>query len=71
MERSNDIVERATKVAEKKSDKAAVVCPICGKPATQLVDGEPSCSAHIEQVYEHQVEDYTVRHLADNEWRKV
>ena len=47
------------------------VCTMCGKPATQLVDGEPSCAAHIEQVYEHQVEDYTRQHLSDNEWRKV
>lgn len=47
------------------------VCSICGKPATQLVDGEPSCSDHIEQVYEHQVEDYTKAHLKNNEWRKA
>jgi hypothetical protein len=46
------------------------LCTICGKPATQLVDGEPSCQGHVEQVYEHQVEDYTSAHLADNEWRK-
>src|ERR1700751_704117 len=26
-------------------------CPVCGKPATELVDGEPSCKDHIEQVY--------------------
>lgn len=71
MERSNEVVERALKVDEKKSDKTAGVCPICGKPATHSIDGEPSCAAHIEQVYEHQVEDYTSRHLADNEWRKV
>jgi len=48
-----------------------LTCSICAKPATQLVDGDPSCDEHIEQVYEHQVEDYTVRHLVDNEWRKV
>jgi len=47
------------------------VCSICAKPATRLVDGDPSCDQHIEQVYEHQVEDYTVQHLVDNEWRKV
>jgi hypothetical protein len=46
-------------------------CPICGKPATQLVDGEPSCSDHIEQVYEHQVEDCTRARLKNNEWRKA
>jgi hypothetical protein len=48
-----------------------LVCTICGMPATQLVDGEPSCADHIEQVYEHQVEDYTKAHLPNNEWRKV
>ena len=47
------------------------ICAICAKPATQLVDGDPSCDEHIEQVYEHQVEDYTVQHLVDNEWRKA
>jgi hypothetical protein len=45
-------------------------CPICGKPATKSVDGEPSCDEHVEQVYEHQVEDYTINHLIRNEWRK-
>jgi hypothetical protein len=49
----------------------ASVCPICGKPATQSVDGEPSCADHIEQVYEHQVEDYTRARLKNNEWRKA
>ena len=37
------------------------VCTPCGKPATRLVDGEPSCEVHIERVYEHQLEDYTPR----------
>lgn len=46
----------------------ASVCSICGKPATQLVDGDPSCAEHVEQVYEHQVEDFTRSHLSD--WRK-
>ena len=46
-------------------------CPICGKPATQLVDGDPSCADHVEQVYEHQVEDYTKARLPNNEWRKA
>ena len=71
MHRSNDLVEQAQKAAEKKTDKTVQVCPIFGKPAPQSVDGEPSCPAHVEQVYEHQVEDYTSRHLIDNEWRKV
>lgn len=47
------------------------VCAICGRPAAELVDGEPSCSDHIEQVYEHQLEDYTRAHLTNNEWRKA
>ena len=34
-------------------------CAICGKPTTRLVDGEPSCDYHANQVYEHQIEDYT------------
>jgi hypothetical protein len=37
-------------------------CVICGKPTTRLVDGEPSCDYHANQVYEHQVEDYTQKH---------
>jgi hypothetical protein len=53
-----------------KQDKAST-CSICGKPATQSVDGEPSCADHIEQVYEHQVEDYTRARLKNNEWRKA
>jgi len=71
MERLEEVAEHVVKTADKKNDKAPLFCPICGQPATQSVDGEPSCSAHIEQVYEHQVEDYTSRHLADNQWRKV
>jgi hypothetical protein len=61
------------KKEEKKPGKSAQpwVCSICAKPATQSVDGDPSCDEHIEQVYEHQVEDYTVKHLVNNEWRKV
>jgi hypothetical protein len=47
------------------------ICAVCGKPASQLVDGEPSCEDHLEQVYEHQVEDYTRKHLRNNEWREV
>jgi len=71
MQRSNDVVEQAQKTDEEKTDKTVQVCPICGKPATRSVDGEPSCPAPIEQVYEPPVEDYTSRHLGDNEWRKV
>jgi protein-arginine kinase activator protein McsA len=70
MDRVKELVESAAKVSEKKSEKV-LVCSMCGKPATESVDGEPSCAAHVEQIYEHQVEDYTRQHLADNEWRKV
>jgi hypothetical protein len=62
---SNDVKPEATKHAK------ASACSICGKPATQSVDGEPSCADHIEQVYEHQVEDYTRARLKNNEWRKA
>ena len=44
---------------------------MCGKPATESVDGEPSCTAHVEQIYEQRLEDYTSKHLTDNEWRKI
>lgn len=47
------------------------VCGLCGRPATQLVDGEPCCADHLGQVYEHQVEDYTRKHLTNNAWREV
>lgn len=43
--------------AEKTVHKQDELCSLCGKPATRLVDGEPSCEEHIEQVYEHQVAD--------------
>ena len=57
-------------VDEKKSEKARV-CSMCGNPATQLVDGEPSCAAHRAQIYQHQVEEYISKHLSNDEWRKV
>jgi hypothetical protein len=57
--------------AEQSKPEKASLCTICGKAATRLVDGEPSCVDRIEQVYEHQVEDYTRAHLVDNEWRKA
>lgn len=44
---------------EQQSKKETKNCVICGKPATRMVDGEPSCETHAELVYEHQVEDYT------------
>ena len=54
--------------SEELKQHPASVCSICGKPATQLVDGDPSCAEQVEQVYEHQVEDFTRSHLSD--WRK-
>lgn len=38
-------------------------CVICGKPTLRLVDGEPSCDYHANQVYEHQMEEYIRQHL--------
>ena len=70
MERVKEVDGCSVKVDEKRSEKARV-CSMCGNPATQLVDGEPSCAAHVGQIYEHQVEDYTSKHLHNNEWRKV
>jgi len=32
------------------------------------VDEDPSCDEHVELVYEDQVESYTLRHLADQDW---
>lgn len=70
MQRVKEVVEGAMKVSEKESETVRV-CSMCGKPATESVDGEPSCTAHVEQIYEHQVEDYTRKHLTDNLWRKI
>jgi hypothetical protein len=70
MQRVTGLVEGAVNVSEKKSGTVRV-CSMCGKPATESVDGEPSCSAHVEQIYEHQVEDYASKHLTDDEWRKI
>jgi len=67
MERDLLINARVPNLDNMKSELSSV-CAICGNPATHFVDGEPSCSGHIEQVYEHQVEDYASRHLLDNEW---
>jgi uncharacterized Zn finger protein (UPF0148 family) len=70
------IMEKVKALAEKTAaiegnPAAGKHCVLCGKPATQFVDGEPSCALHVEQVYEHQVEDYTRTHLADHESREV
>jgi hypothetical protein len=66
MEKRKEVMQGGLKTED---NTQQLVCSMCGRPATQLVDGEPSCAAHIEQVYEHQVEDYTSKHLDD--WRKV
>jgi hypothetical protein len=47
-----------------------VVCTVCGEPATNKVDGEPSCDKHVALVYENQVEDYTNDQQANNAWVK-
>ncbi len=47
--------------------KAGQECIICGKPATQVLDGDPSCNEHVELVYEDQVEKYTASHLKEEE----
>jgi hypothetical protein len=65
MERDLLINSRAPNLDNAKSEVSSV-CTICRNPATCFVDGEPSCSGHIEQVYEHQVEDYASRDLLDN-----
>jgi Fe-S-cluster-containing hydrogenase component 2 len=70
MERVKAFAEKTVAIEDKPASKQQV-CTICGKPATQLVDGEPSCALHVEQVYEHQVEDYTRTHLTDQESREV
>jgi len=54
--------------AEAKKAKPGLVCIICGKPATQVLDGDPSCDEHLELVYEDQVEKYTASHLKEDEW---
>ena len=48
--------------------KQPSACVICGKPATRIVDGDPSCEEHVELVYEDQVERYTQQHLVRDEW---
>jgi len=48
--------------------KPGLLCVICSKPATRLVDGVPSCEEHAELVYEDEVEAYTQGHLKDDEW---
>ena len=66
MEKLKEAVEKILNLEEKDSGKSNV-CTMCGKLATHLVDGEPCCADHIEQVYEHQVEDYASKHLSDGD----
>jgi hypothetical protein len=70
MEKVKALAEKTVAIEEKPAGKAQL-CTLCGKPATQLVDGEPSCALHVEQVYEHQVEDYACKHLTDHEAREL
>ena len=54
----------------KDKTKKVSLCTICHKPATRLVDGEPSCEQHANLVYENQLEDYTREHLSDGAWKE-
>jgi len=56
------------KKSEQSHKKNPSVCVICGKPATRVVDGDPSCEQHAGLVYEDQLERYTQDHLADGGW---
>ena len=60
--------KRAQDKPSEKPLPKGLVCIICGKPATRMVDEDPSCDEHVELVYEDQVESYTLRHLADQDW---
>lgn len=68
MEKVKAIAEKTVAIEDKPKSQ---LCALCGRPATQLVDGEPSCALHVEQVYEHQVEDYARTHLTDHDAREV
>jgi len=70
MEKLKAFAEKTVAIEEKPTGKAQV-CTLCGRPASQFVDGEPSCALHVEQVYEHQVEDYARTHLTDHQAREV
>jgi len=70
MEKVKSVAEKTVAIEEKPGGKVQL-CTLCGRPASQIVDGEPSCALHVEQVYEHQVEDYTRKHLADHPAREV
>lgn len=60
-------VGKFNKLASGSDAKSSSVCIVCGSPATRVVDGDPSCEAHAELVYEDQLEKYTQQHLNDRE----
>jgi hypothetical protein len=70
MEKMRAIAEKTIAIEDEPAGKSQV-CTLCGRPAVQLVDGEPSYALHVEQVYEHQVEDYARTHLTDHDAREV
>ena len=70
MEKVQALAQKTVAIEDKPAGKSQF-CTFCGRPATQLVDGEPSCALHVEQVYEHQVEDYARTHLTDHGAREV
>ncbi len=51
-----------TSLSEQARSQVSRRCVICGVPATRVVDGDPSCEAHANLVYENQLEDYTRAH---------
>ena len=55
-------------IVEQKPPVTGNVCIVCGKPASSVVDGDPSCDEHIELVYEDQLEKYTLQHLTNDDW---
>jgi len=59
------------KKASAASPAKQLVCSICGKPTTRLVDGEPSCDDHAALVYENQLEDYTSAQMKEHAERQV
>ena len=60
--------ERKQSEESMNKEEKAQKCSLCGKPSTRLVDGEPSCEEHAELVYENQIEDYTKKHIDQNDW---
>ena len=67
MDKMKTVVDKL-RIEDKQPEK---VCTMCGRPATLSVDGDPSCADHVEQVYEHQVEDDASKHLTDHVAREI